>query len=301
MMINTKELGKSLELLDACLEAGCNTFDCAHVYGGGDCERAMGKWLGRLGVREKVVIITKGAHLNADRTRVTPFDISSDLHDSLARLKTEYIDIYLLHRDDPAAPVGPIVEILNQYVRDGKIRAFGGSNWTHQRIAEANDYAAAHSLIGFAASSPNFSLATQLQAPWPGCVSISGTTGEPARQWYAERSMPLFFWSSVAGGFFSGRFTRQTKLDQCAQPGDQFVFRCYGGEDNFTRLDRACELAHKKGVSTIQIALAYVLCQPLNAFAITGGANKDELRQNVAAMDIQLTPDEMAWLDLSID
>jgi aryl-alcohol dehydrogenase-like predicted oxidoreductase len=301
MMLSTKELEKSMELLDSCLEAGCNTFDCAHCYGGGDCERAMGTWLSRPGLRQRVVIITKGAHPNADRRRVTPFDISSDLHDSLARLKTEYIDIYLLHRDDPAVPVGPIVEILNDHVRGGRIKAFGGSNWSHQRIDEANQYAAAHSLLGFAASSPNFSLAQQLEEPWAGCVSISGPAGEPARQWYARHNMPLFFWSSLAGGFFSGRFNRQTTPAQLAQNSDKLAFRCYCDEGNLNRLDRAQELARKKGVSPAQIALAYVLCQPLNAFAITGSANKDELRQNASAVDIPLTPQEMAWLDLSTD
>jgi aryl-alcohol dehydrogenase-like predicted oxidoreductase len=111
--------------------------------------------------------------------------------------------------------------------------------------------------------------------------------------------MPLFFWSSLAGGFFSGRFTRQAAVEQREQNHDDLVLRCYCDEDNFKRLDRSQELARKKGVSAAQVGLAYVLCQPLNVFAIAGSANKDELRQNAAAVDIQLTPHEIAWLDLS--
>ena len=163
MMLSSRELEQSFALLDAVYALGCNTFDTAHVYGGGDCERTMGQWVNERKLREKVVIIGKGAHHNQDRKRVTPFDITSDIHDSLARFKFSYIDLYLLHRDDPTVPVGPIVEALNEHKRAGRIRAFGGSNWTHERIREANEYATAHGLTPFAASSPNFSLAEQVK------------------------------------------------------------------------------------------------------------------------------------------
>src|SRR5207249_9101 len=129
-------------------------------------------------------------------------------YDSLARFKTDYIDLYLLHRDDPTVPVGPIIEVLNEHLKAGRIHAFGGSNWTYQRLQEANAYAAEHGLTPFVASSPNFSLADQIEPPWAGCISISGSQGTAARQWYVQQQMALFTWSSLAGGFFSGRFRR---------------------------------------------------------------------------------------------
>src|ERR1051325_8602759 len=86
MPISSKKLDESFALLDSVLEQGGNAFDTAHIYGGGDCERVFGRWLSERGVREKVVILAKGAHHNQDRKRVTPFDIESDLHDSLARM-----------------------------------------------------------------------------------------------------------------------------------------------------------------------------------------------------------------------
>src|SRR5690606_6316038 len=118
-------------------------------------------------LRDKVVIVGKGAHLNRDRRRVTPWDITSDLYDSLARFQTDCIDLYLLHRDDPDFPVGPIVEVLNEHLRAGRIGAFGASNWTVERIQAANAYAAEHGLEPFVASSPNLSLADQIKEPWP--------------------------------------------------------------------------------------------------------------------------------------
>ncbi|MEZ4634705.1 MAG: aldo/keto reductase [Caldilineaceae bacterium] len=85
---------------------------------------------------------------------MTPTTSPRDLHDSLARLQVDFVDLYLLHRDNPAVPVGPIVEVLNEHHKAGKIGAFGGSNWSPARIAEANAYAAANGLKPFVASSP---------------------------------------------------------------------------------------------------------------------------------------------------
>jgi aryl-alcohol dehydrogenase-like predicted oxidoreductase len=300
IMATSKEIDKSLAVLDSALEHGINTFDTAHVYGSGDNERTVGRWVGERGIRENIVIIGKGAHHNTDRNRVTPWDITADIHDSLARFKFDYIDLYLLHRDDPTKPVGPIIETLNEHLAAGRIRAFGGSNWTHHRIQEANAYAQAHGLTPFIASSPNFSLAEQLQEPWANCITISGPAGAEAREWYSREGMALFTWSSLAGGFFSGRFTRDN-LDQFDNYYDKLAVQCYCAEDNFRRLDRVKELAGEKGVTIAQIALAYVLNQPANIFALTAGANDAEIRANVEAGEITLTPEELAWLDLKHD
>ncbi|HEY3289994.1 MAG TPA: aldo/keto reductase [Anaerolineae bacterium] len=300
MMVNSKEQKYSFDLLDAVYAGGCNTFDTAHVYSNGDNERTVGRWVNERGLREKVVIIGKGAHHNQDRRRVTPFDITADLHDSLARFKFDYIDLYLLHRDDPLVPVGPIVEILNEHYRAGKIHAFGGSNWSHTRIAEANEYAISHGLRPFSASSPNFSLAEQFKEPWEGCVSISGNSMVAARAWYAVHNLPLFTWSSLAGGFFSGRFSRNM-TDVGADYFDKLVAECYFHPQNFDRLDRANVIAAEKGLTVAQVALAYVLSQPLNIFALTGGRTAEEFLANAAALESPFSAAESAWLNLERD
>jgi len=298
MILHTDRLEESFALLDAAMELGYNTLDCAHVYGGGGSERAIGRWMQARGNREQVVILTKGCHPNADRKRVTPFDLAADLHDSLARLQTDYIDLYLLHRDDPEVPVGPIVEALNHHHREGKIRAFGGSNWRHERIQQANEYARAHGLLPFAASSPHFSLAEQVQDPWgPGCVALSGPREAAARAWYAANQMPIFAYSSLARGFFSGRITREN-FPALRDTLDPACLRAYCHEVNFQRLDRAQILAREKQVTVAQIALAYVLNQPLNLFALVGAESREEAQANVEATALKLTPDELAWLDL---
>lgn len=194
IMCNTNEQEKCNDLLDAVLKHGINTFDTAHGYGNGECERSVGTWINSRGVREQVVILGKGCHHSRDRQRVTPFDISADLHDSLARFKTDYIDLYVLHRDDPGVEVGPIVERLHQHKEEGLIRAYGGSNWSHERVAAANAYAAAHGLTPFAVSSPNFSLAYQAKEPWENCISISG---RPERR--RGRGIRIAAWRCLPG------------------------------------------------------------------------------------------------------
>jgi aryl-alcohol dehydrogenase-like predicted oxidoreductase len=299
VMIRSAERNRSFTLLDEVYAAGCNTFDTAHAYAQGDCELTFGQWVHARGLREEVVIIGKGAHPNptVPRRRVTPFDITADLHDSLARLRFDHIDLYLLHRDDPTLPVGPIVEILNEHQQGGLIHTFGASNWSNQRIQEANEYAAAHGLTAFVASSPNFSLAEQVKEPWPDCLSISGRSGATARAWYRRQQMPLFTWSSLAGGFFSGRFTRDN-LNSFTNDFDQVCIHAYCYEENFQRLERAAALAEEKGLTLPQIALAYVMNQDLNIFAIVGCQSGAEFADNAAASEIQLSAEELSWLEL---
>ncbi len=298
--INGENEAEEFKFLDSIFELGCTTYDTAHVYGSGANERAVGKWVNTRGLREQVVILSKGAHHNQDRKRVNPFDISSDIYDSLARFKFDHLDLYILHRDDESVPVEGIVDTLNEHKEAGRIHAFGGSNWTHKRIAEANAYANAQGLTPFVASSPNFSLAEQFKEPWSGCISISGRQGEEARAYYKENNMPLFTWSSLAGGFFSGRFNRDN-LDTFTEYLDKLCVYSYCYEENFQRLDRTKTLADEKNLSIPQVAIAYIMNQNLNLFALVGCRNAQEFQQNIDTMSLKLSQEECDYLDLKRD
>lgn len=287
MVCSVDDMSTTRDLMDAWLEAGGNCIDTAYVYSGGKSEPALGRWMQERGNRARVVILDKGAHPKGAGPRVNPTGIAEDITESLARLQTDYIDIYLLHRDDLTTPVGPIVESLNEHRAAGRIRVFGGSNWTTLRIQEANDYAASHGLQGFAASSPYFGLAVQNEAAWGGCLSLTAEDYE----WHQRTGLSLFPWSSQASGFFTGRYSPDD-LDQ----GD--VRRIYYNEGNWERLRRASNLAEVKGCTANNIALAWVLCQPLNVFPLFGPRTVDELRSSLRALDVGLTPEELAWLNL---
>ena len=296
-MLDTMRDGQdNSDYLDQVYELGINAFDSANVYG--LAEASFGLWLEKRHNREKIVLQTKGAHHDQFHKRVTPYYIEADVHTSLARLRTDYIDIYLLHRDDETKEVGPIVEKLNQLLEEGLIRSFGGSNWTHRRVAEANAYAESHGLRGFTAVSPYYGLAIQHADPFGGnCIGISGPENAEARAYYKEHGIPIIPYSSIGAGFFSGRIKSGDPEGAKAILGRSTV-RGYCFPDNFERLRRAELLAAEKGYSVAQIAMAFVLNQDLPVFPIVGSRRVEAMKENVEATKIRLTPEELAWLDL---
>ena len=295
-----RERDEAFALLDQVYASGINTFDCAAHYG----EEITGAWMDERGVRDSCVVITKCAHPNAWRTRVNDFDILSDAHDSLAKLKTSCIDIYMLHRDDRTVPVGRIVDTMNRLFDEGKVKIFGGSNWTHQRLEEANEYAAKNHLEPFRVSSPNFGLAEQVNDPWrcdarfgDGCVTISGPGNAGARRWYADHKMPVFAYSSLARGLFSGAFTSDDP-EKAKQIMDAPGILGYYCPSNIERLRRCELLAKKKGITVAQAAMAWIFHQKFEVFALSSPVTPEQIRQNIEALDIALTEEETAWLNL---
>ena len=288
-------------LLDALFEQGFTSFDCAYNYGGGKCERALGDWIKSRGVRDQVVILTKGAHpYEGEPKRVTPDFIRGDLADSLERLGTDHVELYLLHRDDRDYPVGELVDVLDEFKSQGQVSVYGGSNWRADRVAAANDYAAANGKAPFSVSSPQFSIAEMTKAPWAGCISVSGEQGESDRAWYDANAISLFTWSSLAGGFMTGKF-RRDNIDSFSNYWDTNPIGAYAYEGNFQRLDRALELAADKAVSVAQIAVAYVLCNNPRYHAIIANWEVGQIAENRAAVDIELSAQEIAWLELKTE
>ncbi|MCC6628706.1 MAG: aldo/keto reductase [Chloroflexi bacterium] len=279
------------DLLDRFVAAGGTTIDTAHGYGRGASERCLGDWLAATGQRAGLTVITKGAHPYPpdEPRRVTPAHIDRDLTDSLARLRITSIDLYLLHRDDESVSVASLIECLTRHVREGRIRAFGASNWSTERTTEANIYATSRGLVGFAASSPNLALAVPREPMWPGCVTIAGDAA--ALAWHRFHQFPALCWSSQARGFFSGRFAPD-------QPDDEEMVRVYYTADNWQRLERVRALAARLGCTPTQVALAWVLCQPFPTFALIGPRSRAELDDCLGALDITLAPADLAWLNL---
>ncbi|BBI32942.1 aldo/keto reductase [Cohnella abietis] len=277
-------------MLDAYIQAGGNAFDTAHQYRGK--ELVLGQWLAETGLREQLVILTKGAHHDdgSPGPRVNPQAIRKDLKESLERLGTDYVDLYALHRDDPTVEVGPIIEELNEHLQARTIRAIGASNWSHKRIQEANEYAASRNLTGFSFNSPNLSLAKPLEARWAGAISAD----EAACEWHVKNQLPLLAWSAQAGGFFSGNFSPDNRTDE-------EMVRVYYSDNNWERYRRAVKLAEEKGVTPIQIALAYVLYQPFPTCAIIGPRNPEEFYSSIESMNLELSPREVEWLDLKVE
>ncbi len=283
------------ELLDAVLDSGINTIDTARKYG--KAEKSIGIWLSKRDVRDKVVILSKCAHPSVlGVKRVNEKAIRRDFATSSRLLGTGYIDIYLLHRDDPDVDVSIPVEVFNAMHAEGKIGAFGGSNWTHQRISEANEYAYKHGLIPFTVSSPHYSLARQISDLWGGgCVTITGPENVDARKWYQETKMPVVAYSSLGRGLLTGKL-KSADVANANKILDRFAIKGYGCEDNYLRLQRCEELAEKKNCSVAQIAMAWLYQQPENTFAVATMSSPKRIKENVDALSIKLSSEELAYL-----
>lgn len=288
---------KDTALLDAALDAGVNTFDTAHVYGGS--EGLLGRWLKGRDL-SRLVIETKGCHPGPLRPdRVTPACLVKDVEESLRRLGVDCIDLFLLHRDSRRSEAGELVETLNHLRKQGKIRAFGGSNWTAERIREANGYAAAHGLEPFTVSSPHFGLACQVRDPWgggAGCVTLTGKGQERERAWYRESGTAVLAFSSLARGLLSGKISaadpgRADKLDAAGRRG-------YDCPENWERLRRAEALAEEKGCTVAQLSLAWLFHQGMNAYAVFSTGSPARIAANCGALEVVLTPAECRWLNL---
>jgi aryl-alcohol dehydrogenase-like predicted oxidoreductase len=295
------DLNEEFAKLDTALEMGINTFDTSKIYGGGTAEIVLGKYFRARKNRSDIILISKGCYPAPWRRRVTPYDISSDLHDTLARVGTDYIDLYLLHRDDPTQPVGPLIETLYQYFKEGKILGCGASNWNVERIAEANEYAEKNGMRPFVLSSPNYSLAELYRSPWAhDSVSISGPENANTRAWYAREKMPVFAYSSLALGLFSGRITRKL-FEESTESVDPMCAKAFCGDSNFKRLERASVLAQEIGVSIPQVALAYILNDEMDVYPVIGAASRSEIKSSAGSLDVKLTPKQRAWLNLETD
>lgn len=205
-------------------------------------------------------------------------------------------DIYLLHRDDKNVPVSEVIEILNEAQSAGKIKVFGVSNWTHTRIEEANEYAYSKGLQGFCVSSPHFGLAVQVEDLWGGgCVTLTGEDNAEARQWYADKQMPVIAYSALARGFFSGAF-RSDDLEGAQRVLDEYAKKGYLYQINLDRLRRAEELALKYDTTVPMIAMRYMFSSNMNVYSVVSSTKPENIRMNVEAASNKLSDTDIMFL-----
>jgi aryl-alcohol dehydrogenase-like predicted oxidoreductase len=272
-----------LRTLDALLEAGCSAFDLAASYQLGGTERLLGEWMASRRLRDRLFLIGKGGHPYPGLlpNRLTAGALSADLHASLRRLRIERLDLYLLHRDFPAAPLAPMVRMLGAALREGKILGWGVSNWSVERIEAIRAAARQEGLPPMSASSPHFSLVDWARPPWTGSVSIAGPAGRDARAFHARTRLPVLAWSPLGAGFLTSNETGG----------------CYGSGANVARRERARTLARERGWTVAQVALAYLYSQPFPVSAVVAASTGAKMRENVAAAAFRLTPAELEALE----
>ena len=286
--------GDMSEILDAVVDAGINTLDTARIYQ--LSEKSVGDWMEKRGNRDDLVILTKCAHpLEDGIKRVNRKEILDDFRVSTGYLKTGYIDIYMMHRDDPDCDLRDVMETLSELHEAGKIGAIGASNWTSDRIEKANETAYKYGLTEITVSSPHLSAVDQVRDPWAGgVVTITGEKNRYQREWYRETKFPLIAYSSLAHGFLSGRVTDEESakrlLDESAVTG-------YDCPENYIKLKRIREVAENRGSTVALVSMAWLFHQDMDVYAAVSSLNPARIRENVRALDMELTKEELEYIE----
>lgn len=183
------------KIYDVFAELGGNCIDTARAYNDYKAEAMVARYLDSRRKRNEFVIATKGGQPKEDAPEVGRLDkkaLTEDLDASLKALKTDHIDLYWIHKDDPTYPVEKVIDTLNEYKKEGKIRVFGCSNWAIERIAAANAYAKQSGQEGFAASQIQWSLA-RTQIPEYFLKNFGSVCMDDAQyDWYYENNIPIF-------------------------------------------------------------------------------------------------------------
>ncbi|MFK3799039.1 aldo/keto reductase [Pseudomonas sp. NPDC088444] len=274
-------------LVKASVEAGINFFDTADVYSAGASERTLGQSFKNLGIaRHEVVLATKVySRMGPGRNDVgaSRGHIMDAVDASLKRLGTDYIDLYQIHATDTLTPLDETLRALDDLVRQGKVRYLGVSNWQAWRIATALGVSARLNLQRF----------NTLQAYY----SVAGRDLERELKPLLEaEKMGLMVWSPLAGGLLSGKFSRDHQTPVGSRRST-FDFPIVDKARAWDVIDVLKPLAEAHGCSPARIALAWLLAKPVVTSIVVGAKRLDQLEDNLAAIDIELSQDEIARLD----
>jgi aryl-alcohol dehydrogenase-like predicted oxidoreductase len=259
-------------LLDRFHAGGGRALDVANVYRDGEAARAAGRWLRGRPSDDGVVVYAKGCH----PPRCSPALVAAEVDEACRLLGLERLDVFLLHRDDPGLPVSEFADALLEQVAAGRIGGFGVSNWTVSRLRELHAHLDGIGARGPMAFSNHFSLAEMVSAPWPDCLAV----GKQELGELAGLGVLMLAWSSLATGYFAGRDTPH-----------------WDSPANRARRQRAVELGERRGVSASAVALAYVLHQPDHVLPVVGTRSEAHLDEMLAAAELELADDELAWLE----
>ena len=278
---------EAFAILDAYVDAGGNFIDTANVYCrwipglGNSSEQYLGAWLKERQAYHKVSVATKGGHYDLDRPeqpRISKEEIARDLEESLRTLGLDCVDFYWLHRDDEQIGISEIIDFMEDFVRQGKIRYYGASNYSQARMSAALGYAKKQQIQGFSAVSNQWSMAEVN----PGCNMNPDPslilTGRAYERWHRETGMPLIPYSSGAHGFFQKLYDKQ-ELSEAMK-------RAYLNEQNADKFKWLCEQSRERGVSVHTLSIAWLLNQPFTVFPVVSVSSAGQLKDLIRASEI---------------
>lgn len=275
------------KIVKTSLDSGINFIDTANAYSEGLSETMLGESLKKLGVQRQEVVIATKVRIRmgpgANQVGLTRLHILDSVNDSLQRLDLSHIDLLYIHGVDPITPLEETMRGLEDVVRSGKVRYIGISNHPAWMVVKANSYAEKMGWTKFVASQNYYSIASRdIERE-----IVPMALGE---------GISIMPWSPLAGGFLSGKFTRNNEIAGNSRR-DSFDFPPVNKQKAYDIIDVMAEVGKRHGVSVAAVALAWVIQQPATTSTIIGAKNLDQLADNIAATELRLTPEDIRQLD----
>lgn len=285
----TADRRTSFAILDAFVAGGGRLVDTADSYAswvpgnsGGESETIIGEWLSARGRRDDVLIATKvGAEVFGGRG-LSPARITASVEGSLKRLRTDSIDLYFAHYDDPETPLDATLDAFDSLVRAGKVRAIGASNYSVKRLRQALDTSAARALASYTVLQPEYNLLER--------EKFEGSLQELC----VERGVAVVPYYALASGFLSGKY--RSSADAANRPRGAAVSR-YMNEHGLGVLQAVEAVASEVSASPAQVALAWLAAQPAVAAPIASATRVEQVEELLGALRLTLTADQLAHLD----
>lgn len=286
---------KSFEMLDMFFEHGGNVIDTARNYyewvenGRGKSEQTIGAWMAERGVREKVLIATKGGVRNVGKTfyiNLSKENLLEECDRSLEALQTDYIDIYLLHRDEPEREAGEIMESLQAVKERGNIKALGVCNWSAERVKAANTYAREHGLMSINIVQTWWSIAAYTPNMWND--STITWMDKEMYGYIRENSLLGMAYTSQAKGFF------QKAIRDGYENVSDFLKHRVATEENLRRLDKIQEYCVQKGISPTAAVNGYITDNDVDGIALVSSSKIEQLKDILDNCDVSV---DRGWIE----
>jgi aryl-alcohol dehydrogenase-like predicted oxidoreductase len=276
---------ESRPFIQKALELGVNFFDTADVYTGGESERVTGKALWDMAKRDEIVLATKVFYPmgpGANDNGLSRKHILSAIDASLERLRTDYVDLYQIHRWDYNTPIEETMEALHDVVKAGKARYIGASSMFAWQLAQAQHTAEKNGWTRFVSMQPHYNL-------------IYREEEREMLPFCQDRKLAVIPWSPLARGLLTGHRSKERTETERART-DSYGKSLYS-DDDFETVDRVAKMAEQKGIPPAQIALAWILSKPVITAPIIGASKPGHLEDAVAALSVQLSPEEIRYLE----
>lgn len=270
-------------MLDMFMAAGGNALDLARKYG--NAEALAGEWCRRSGKRDQIHLITKGGF----HQRLSHDELLADFYTSLSELKTD-IDIYLLHRDDLNRPVSEIMDTVHEIAMTGRVRAIGASNWTMERILEANAYAIKNGKTPFTISEIQWSYATCKPEMWNDPTLCCMNDHEYSQ--YLENDIPIISFSSQGRAMFTRLYNNSAQWEDFDEGNNTML--C---DENYKKYEKVKEYCDKNHANPTALCLSYLLCNKVSVAPIIGCRNTDELKDSLNSLTFKIDQETIKWMD----